>query len=395
MGRVFGPGQVQAAMATVQREVEPRSTPHGRSLAASCPRRQLRRRRNLLLPSVLVVSVLLVGAIAASAPGASSMQRLAERKGAWVTPRTPWGDPDLQGIWPTTNMIGVPLTRAPEFGQRNTLTDAEFAERQQRAAEQAALDNSNFDPDNPLPPTGPELTTRGGGQLTVTPPVGPDPHWLEPGRPSRQASLVVDPTSGQLPPMTANGERRAAALAARRARPTAMRDRSLYTRCISRGVVGSVLPMVTDSGNQIVQAPGHVVIRHEMIHDTRIIPLDRRPHVSAAIRQYLGDSRGHWEGDTLVVETRNLTDDLGIGMNGGGTPMSPVAVLTERLTRTGEDTLFYELTINDPETWLRPWTIAFSWNRNPRHELFEFSCHEGNYSMWNMLTAELSEAAER
>jgi hypothetical protein len=381
-------------MATVHREVQPKSIPHGRSLPASCSRRQLRG-RGVLLPSLLVISVLLVGAMASSTPVDSSMQGRVERDSAWVTPRTPWGDPDLQGSWPTTSMLGVPLTRAPEFGQRNTLTDAEFAERQKRAAEQAALDNSNFDLDNPLPPTGPELTTRGSGQLTVTTPVGPDPHWLEPGRPSRQASLVVDPTNGQLPPTTANGERRAAALAARRARPTAMRDRSLYTRCISRGVVGSVLPMVTDSGNQIVQAPGYVVVRHEMIHDTRIIPLDRRPHVSAAIRQHLGDSRGHWEGDTLVVETTNLTDDLGIGMNGGGTPLSPAAVLTERLTRTGVDTLFYELEINDPETWVRPWTIAFPWHRNPKHVLFEFSCHEGNYSLRNMLTAELSEVAGR
>ena len=291
-------------------------------------------------------------------------------------------------------MVGVPLERAPEFGVRNTLSDKEFAVRQKMANEQKALDNSDFDPDHPRPATGPELATRVAGQLTVTVPVGPDPHWLEPGSPSRQASLIVDPPDGRLPPMTPQGQQRATALAARRANPSAMADRLLYTRCISRGVVGSVLPMVTDSGNEILQAPGYLVIRHEMIHDTRIIPLDGHPHLSPAIGQYLGSSRGRWEGETLVVVTTNLAGELGIGVNGGGIPLSPVTRLTERLTLISEDVLQYQLTVDDPLTWTKPWSIAFPWYRNPNHTLYEFSCHEGNYALRNMLSAELAASAK-
>lgn len=318
---------------------------------------------------------------------------LIAQRDKWVTPRTPWGDPDLTGVWPSTAMVGVPLERDPSFGTRNVLTDAELAARQKVAREQRALDTADFDVTNARPAAGPELTFRVSGQV-VDNPVGPAPHWLEPGTPSRQASLIIDPPTGQLPALTAEGKRRAAALGERRANPRSLADRLLYTRCISRGVIGSVLPMVTDSGNEILQAPGYVVIRHEMIHDTRIIPLDGQPHLSPAIGQYLGDSRGHWEGETLVIETTNLAGELGIGVNGGGTStLSPRTLLTERLTRVAEDAVTYRVTVHDPVTWVSPWTLEFPLSRDSKHTLFEFACHEGNYSLRNILSAELAQRA--
>ena len=313
----------------------------------------------------------------------------AQTQRRWVTPRTSWGDPDLTGVWPTTAMVGVPLERDPALGTRNVLNDAEFAMRQKVAQQQRDVDDADFRIENAQPAAGPELALRVSGQV-VDNPVAPPPHWLELGTPTRQASLIVDPPNGRLPMLTDEGRKRAAALAARRANPQSMADRTLYPRCISRGVVGSVLPMVTDSGNEIVQAPGYVVVRHEMIHDTRIIPLDARPHLSRVIGQYLGDSRGRWEGDSLVVKTTNLAGDLGVAVNGGGTPtLSPNTVLTERFTRVAENVLDYQITVDDPVNWVSPFTVRFPWYRDPSHRIFEFSCHEGNYAMRNILAGEL------
>jgi len=153
----------------------------------------------------------------------------------WVTPRTSWGDPDLTGLWPTTAMVGVPLERDPALGTRNTLTDDEFDQRQQLAQQQRDVDNGEFHPSEARPAAGPELAFRLSGQL-VDNPVAPPPHWLEPGTPSRQASLLVDPPNGRFPPFTLAGTQRAAALTARRTNPGSLADRSLYIRCISRPI---------------------------------------------------------------------------------------------------------------------------------------------------------------
>jgi hypothetical protein len=312
----------------------------------------------------------------------------AQTQERWVTPRTAWGDPDLTGLWPTTVMVGVPLERDPALGTRNVLTDAEFAVRQRLAHEQRDADDADFSLENARPAAGPELPLRVSGQV-VDNPVAPPPHWLELGTPSRQASLIVDPPNGRLPMLTEEGRQRAEAVAARRGNPRSVADRTLYPRCISRGVVGSVLPMVTDSGNEIMQAPGYVVIRHEMIHETRIIPLDGRPHLAPAIGQYMGDSRGRWDGETLIVETTNLRGDLAVAVNGSGTPtLSPKTILKERFTRVAENVLDYQITVHDPVTWVVPFTIRFPWYRDQNHTLFEFSCHEGNYAMRNILAAE-------
>jgi hypothetical protein len=160
-------------------------------------------------------------------------------------------------------------------------------------------------------------------------------------------------------------------------------DFDYYSRCITRGMVSSLLPTLYNFGNHIVQAPGYVVIRSEMIHENRVIPLDGRPHISSNIRTYLGDSRGHWEGNTLVVETTNFNDRTGVG----GAFFSDAAKVTERFTRVGPEDLSYDATIDDPKTWTRPWTIHMPYKLDKSYTVYEYACHEGNYMMLDALTA--------
>src|SRR5580704_3099922 len=314
----------------------------------------------------------------------------------WVHPKTAWGDPDLQGVWPGTDMVGTPLERPKDFGTRNVLTDAELAQRQARAKNQAEIDEQE---------TVNEVTkcdpTRGGLGNTATTckngvSIGPPLYWDDRGKPNRQASLVVDPPDGRIPPLTPEAQKLAADRgAARRARPCARtaggchdswEDESLWDRCITRGLLGSILPSTYNDGNQIVQAPGVVVLRNEMIHETRIIPLGQ-PHAASAIRSWMGDSRGHWEGDTLVVETTNFNDQTQLN----NATVSDAACLIERSTRTGANTLEYRVTIEDPKTWTKPWTVQFPLKRDAEYRLYEYACHEGNYYMYNALTGARAE----
>ena len=296
---------------------------------------------------------------------------------AQTGPRTPWGDPDLQGIWPSGALITVPFERPPEFGTRALLTDKEYADRATALQQQVEDDAAPIS-------TG------------TAPSVNPPSHWLEAGRASRQASLVVDPPDGRLPPMTDDGKRRAAVWPS--TNPTVpyarAQDFNIYDRCVTRGVLGSSFPNIYNSGMEIQQAPGLVVLRYEMIHETRIIPLDGTPHLAPAIRSYMGDARGRWEGQTLVVETTNFNGKTGsYGRNGNGNPTSEALRLTERFTRRGADVLEYSVTVNDPRTWTRSWTVAFSLTRDPGYVMYEYACHEGNYAIANILRA--FRAAER
>jgi hypothetical protein len=168
-------------------------------------------------------------------------------------------------------------------------------------------------------------------------------------------------------------------------------DFTMYDRCITRGIVGSVLPVVYGNGNRIIQAPGQVVISYEMVHDTRVIYTDGRPHVGRGIRQILGDSRGHWEGNTLVIETTNLTDKTSIGLNGNGLRHSADMVMTERITRVGADELRYEIRINDPKTYVAPFTISLPLVSPPGYKLLPYECLEGDYAVANALSAERAE----
>ena len=286
----------------------------------------------------------------------------------WTPPKTPWGDPDLQGQWPAT--ANIPMQRPANMGTRAILTDEELAQRERQAQTQAEADSEQF--------------AKTSATVTINPPS----YWVERGRPNRQASLVVDPEDGRIPALTPEGQKfvqsQRGGLGPGQHFPDKVdswEDFDSYSRCISRGLVSSMLPTLYNFGNQIVQAPGYVVIRNEMIHENRVIPLDGRPHIGANIRSYLGDSRGRWEGNTLVVETTNLNDKAGAA----GAFFSDAARLTERFTRIAQDELSYDLTISDPKTWTKPWTIHMPYKLDPTYTIFEYACHEGNYMMLNAL----------
>jgi hypothetical protein len=330
-------------------------------------------------PSRQIGRVLLGVGGAAALSLAVSTGTAQQSAGGYAAPRTPWGDPDLQGKWPGTEMVGVPMQREERFGTRNVLTDEEFAERQRRSAQQTEQDNADFELETAASVPGGDV----GG------PVSPPPHWLERGQPQRQASLIVDPPNGRMPAFTAEAQERQAALRAyRESRGPAdsYTDRSNYDRCITRGLAGSILPVIYNNGNQIIQSPDYVAIVNEMIHETRVVPLDGRPHVAADIKMWLGDSRGHFEGDTLVVETTNFTNRTAVGVNGGGQRHSEALKITERFTRVADDVIDYRLTVDDPATWTAPWTMQFPLKREDGYGMFEYACHEGNLAMFNILS---------
>ncbi|HEU4688427.1 MAG TPA: hypothetical protein VFS23_08710, partial [Vicinamibacterales bacterium] len=210
----------------------------------------------------------------------------------------------------------------------------------------------------------------------------------------RQTSLIVDPPDGHMPAFTKFAETRRAS----RDRGTfgegpfeTTEDFTLYDRCITRGIVGSVLRVVYGNGNRIVQAPGMVAFGYEMIHDTRILYTDGRPYIGEGIRQYLGDSRARWEGDELVVVTKNLTDKTSIGGNGNGLRHSDKMVITERFKRVAADVLQYQFTVDDPVTYARPFTMSMPLTPLDGGVLLPYECHEGNYGLPNALSAERAE----
>jgi hypothetical protein len=296
------------------------------------------------------------------------------------TPRTSWGEPDLTGTWTSQPELSVPFERPPEYGDRSLLTDEEFAARRAQVDRQLEADNAEFDIETA------DRSTAGQVGSATSPP----PHWLERGMVSRRTSLVVDPPDGRIPAMTPEGQQRARGGGGTfvngsfsNAAFNGPEDLSLWERCITRGLPGVMFPTVYNANVRIVQGPGIVAVSYEMIHDTRVIATDGGP--SPAIRGYFGASQGRWEGDTLVVDV---------------TSFSPQALyrgsretlhLTERFTRHG-DALHYEVTVNDPSTWTKPWTAALE--LVPQSEgMFEYACHEGNHSMRNILSA--ARAAER
>jgi hypothetical protein len=292
------------------------------------------------------------------------------------TARTPWGDPDIQGTFTTDNSIGVPLERPKEFGTRKTLTDDEFAAREKANASQIALDEADR----------PESAVKKDDAPNNAP-----RHWLErPARPSRATSLVIDPPDGRIPALTSEAQQLAAARRAQRGQglPASTADFSNYDRCISRGAVGSILPAIYGNGTSILQAPGYVVIRNEMIHEARVIPLDGRPHVSSEIAMWMGDARGRWDGPTLVVDSTSFTDRTGIG---GGANHTRRLHLVERFTRVDAYTVRYEVTVDDRATYTRPWTVGVDLDQKKGYEIYEYACHEGNYGLRNMLSAARAE----
>jgi hypothetical protein len=309
----------------------------------------------------LLITLIAVSAIPAAAQATKT----------WTPPKTPWGDPDIQGQWPAT--ANIPMQRPANMGTRAVLTDEELAQRERQSQTQAAADGEQFRKDN-----------------SATATINPPSYWVEHGKPNRQASLVVDPPDGRIPPLTPEGQKfvqnQRGGLGPGQHFPDKVdswEDFDIYSRCISRGLVSSMLPTLYNFGNQILQAPGFVIIRNEMIHENRVIPLDSRPHVGPNIRTYMGDSRGHWESNTLVVETTNFNDKTSVA----GAFFSDAAKVTERFTRTSATELSYDLTINDPKTWTKPWTLHMPYKLDPSYIVYEYACHEGNYMMTDALEA--------
>ena len=218
--------------------------------------------------------------------------------------------------------------------------------------------------------------------------------WLQ--KHTGTTALVIDPPDGRVPPLTPAGLARAEPRWRTSWGPgpwNSAADLGPYDRCISRGLPGSMLPAADTNGIEIVQAPGIVAIRNEMIHETRVVPLDGRPHVSPKIRGYMGDSRGSWKDDMLVVETTNFNGRIGTRMNGDEAPTGDKLRVVERFKPIDAYTIQYELTIDDPDTWTRPWTVAYVWQRNSAYAFSEYACHEGNYGLANILSS--ARAAER
>jgi hypothetical protein len=312
--------------------------------------------------------------------------------------KTPWGDPDLQGTWTSDDTWGVPMERPVSFGDRLYLTEDELKERQKRV-EQSKERIENPSSDNHSPAKA-QLDAVAKGETAVAGARGVDAAPV-PGqfgeyarRASKQTSQIVEPANGRMPPLTQEGQKKQAAMAALRGKtPETWTDWSIYDRCITRGVAGSIIPVIYGNGLEIVQAPGYVAIRYEMVHDTRIIPTDGRTHLPASVRSYMGDPVGHWEGNTLVVETTNFNGKMGIGPNGGGVPGSEDMKLVERFTRVANNTINYEMTVDDPKTYTAKWKIAFPVTHEPGYQLFEYACHEGNMAMRNMITGTMAQQA--
>jgi hypothetical protein len=281
------------------------------------------------------------------------------------TPRTPWGDPDLQGTWDYRTI--TPLERAREFGTREFYTEEEKKALETRAGRRM---------DGPPEEIRPGLTHA--------------QYWTDPGRfisDGYRTSLIVDPPDGRIPALTAEGKARQARAPNRNnAVNASWLDRGNQERCITYGLPSASLPTLYNNNIQIVQAPGYAVIVHEMIHEARIVPLDGRPKLNERVTAWIGDTRGHWEGDTLVVETTNFNGKN--NYRGSTTGLH----LTERYTRVGEGRLELRLTVSDPTTWEKPWTVLLPM-RPTEGELIEYACHEANLSMFNLL--EVARDAEK
>ena len=302
-------------------------------------------------------------ALAVLAPAASAQQQ------AWKPPRTAWGDPDLRGVWPLDSVGRTPLQRPEKYGERAYLTDEEY-EAARKAAAEAAKAYQREETANKI----------GNG------------HWLEPSalEPLRRTSLIVEPANGRIPPLTERGKTLAAAMKSSWSQKVFedLSDFNSLDRCITRGLPASMTPFPYNNGVRIFQSPGYVAIQLELIHETRVIPLDGRPAPPPQIEDWLGSSRGHFEGNTLVIETTNFNGGAPMIIVGPGTrpiPTSPLLHIVERLTPTGPNTLQYEARVEDPDILTGPWKMAFPWTRNDAYRIYEYACHEGNEQIANYI----------
>jgi hypothetical protein len=313
----------------------------------------------------------LVGALVVSAVALSPT--LLAQKSRWTPPRTVDGQPDLQGTWANDNV--TPLERPLEFGGRPLLTDEELATLKARSARLFNGDGDAAFGDQLFQTllTNPDKFTSTDGRTGDY-----NQFWLPDRVFDKRTSLIVDPPDGRIPALTAEVSPSVAdPFGVRRPIPEGPEDRGLSERCITFGVPRVQAAYM--SYYQIVQSRDSVAIVMETIHDTRIVSLDGRPHLSGRVRHWLGDSRGHWEGDTLVVDTTNFSPKS--NFRGSHDKLH----LVERFTRVAPDRLEYTFTVEDPTTWVRPWTVMIPLQRS-RAPLFEYACHEGNLGLAGILS---------
>jgi hypothetical protein len=326
--------------------------------------------RQRFLASAGIVAVLVIGAISVSGqtPARSSSSAAASK---WTPPRTPDGKPDMQGIWDFRTV--TPMERPAEFANKAVLTPAEAAAYEKRIVASRNAD-TNRDKE----------TSRGiinGTPATADVALAYNEFWWDRGTKvagNMRTSLVIDPPDGKIPPLTPAAEKRLEEMDKRRERPAeGPEDRSVGERCMMGFNAGPPwAPGGYNMNVQVVQAPGYVVLMNEMVHSARVVPLDGRPFGN--VRQWSGVSRGRWEGDTLVIETKNFSTETSLRGS------SPNLHLIERLTLTDPETLVYEFTVSDPTTWTKPWTAQIPM-RKSQEQIFEYACHEGNYGMSGLL----------
>ena len=331
------------------------------------------RRRLLTSIGLAVATAALSVSVAAQAPTPARGKAAAAAK-AYTPPRTADGQPDLQGVWDFRNLI--PLERPAQFANKEFLTEQEAAEYEKIAAARLDMDRRDDDP------------TRTPAIVNGAPAIADvarayNDFWWDFGKKlvgSKRSSLIVDPPDGKIPPLTPDAKKRADEAAERRARPAwGPEDRGVGERCIMGFNAGPpMLPSAYNNNVQLVQAAGYVAILTEMVHNVRIVPLDGRAAVSVA--QWSGNSRGHWDGNTLVVETQGFHETTSFPNS------SPNMHLVEKFTRVDPDTLLYEFTVNDPTTWTKPFTAQVPMRKSDQL-LYEYACHEGNYAMPGMLRA--------
>jgi hypothetical protein len=293
-------------------------------------------------------------------------------------PRTAWGDPDLQGTYTNSNESGIPMQRPAELAgkQLKDVTPDELARLIQKRHEQTE-----------------RTAIVIGGTADNDTGAGPS-HWYENyNAKNSRAWMVSDPADGQIPALTSEAVKRAAAVrAARRGGDgyyngpfDGPEDLTLYVRCITRGLPGSMMPAIYGNSYQIVQGPGYVAIRYEMVHETRVIPLDNRAHLSDRLHTYMGDPRGHWEGDTLVVETTNFLEKSAYG--GASDRLKTI----ERFKPVRPGVIDWSITFDDASTWVRLWTFGMQLTRDDSQPVFEYACHEGNAGLEGILSAARTE----
>jgi hypothetical protein len=322
------------------------------------------------MPAALAFALAVPAGSNLEAQSASTAKQQPRSK-ASSTVRTSWGDPDLQGIW--TNTTTTSLERPADLADKAVLTDEEWKKRDVETAARVSFDRA---------PTG-----RGN-------PGAYNEFWMERGRLNNRTSLVIDPADGKVPALTDTARKRADAITeARKMHPAdSFEDRSAYDRCITRSMPGAMMPGFYNHNYQIFQTPTYVAVTVEMIHDVRIIPIDGRTHLTPNVRQWMGDSRGHWEGDTLVVETSNFNDKVfetrpgGLVIYGFGEQSR----LVERFKRIDANTLDYQFTVDAPTVFTKPWTVSTPMARI-EGPIFEYACHEGNYAMPHILAGARSD----